>query len=604
MPYGSSDHLVDEQFSAGPRVGFAEAYTQGYDQQFRVDSPYSLEAEVERRWLTSLDNLEKTTGERVDLQGGLGAYQYYARSILGQDQTFFAKDFTGEVAPDVLESIASFKRVNDQIKQLGRPDIQSFEDVLQDAMKMQQRIDTKSSEMYERGGVASMIGQFIGAVGGSFSRRDPVLLGTLGLGGVGRTAAMRVATEMGVAGGLTAVTEVGAVAPNRELAGLPEYSLPFQVAASVLGAGLIRGGLEGLGASLGRRAAGRAEEPRIALDFEDAQLRSMFEANQRLPEARAGAAILDEVQFVERNNPLGGGEASEARFLAELQDVQRVMGGEASTAIARVLPPLPEEYIARAADFQIVREQSPQVWAKFEEAQAAVRAIDEETTAINTRLETTTLADAVRLVDSTVADELDNLARVVNDLNLPEPVRAAADIRGQALVTRVGEEQIAKALNDAEIAPRKRVQTLRASRKATNKRLREATRTVEAERTTILKRQEILRGLQQKEAIDLLGNSMGGRVFMPPELNHNVVRTRVAEIARAADEAEPRVEAITRAVEDENGMIDIGGPLVAADFRVPIEQPNGTIREMSIREVYKEFADDAALVEAVKVCAI
>jgi hypothetical protein len=603
MPFSGSSHLIGLEPSTGPRVGFFEAIEQGYEQQYRVDSPYSLEAEIQERWEQSLLSLERETGEAINLEGGLGAYQYYARSVLGQDQTFFAKSLDGEVAPATLQSIASFQRANDRIKQLGRPDVKSFEQVLQEAMAAQQRVEARTADVSERGGVAAMIGQFIGAVGGTFSERDPVSLATLGIGGFGRTAAMRIATEAGIAGGFAGATELGAVQPSRELAGLPERSAVFDIAAAAVGAGAIRGGLEGLSALAGR--FGREARPAIALDFDDAQLRSMFEANQQMPAARAGESILDEVQALERANPYGDGAAAEARFLAELADVQKAMGGEVSTAIARVLPPLPEEYIAKQADFQIVKEQSPAVWTRFEEAQAAVRSIDERATEISEALEATTLPDAVRLVDPEAADELDNLARVVNDESLPEPVREAADIRAQSIITRVDEERIAKALNDREIAPRKEIQRLRASRKAANKRLRVATREVEAERTKILRNQEIIRGLQQRESVDLLGNSMGGRPFLMPELNHERVKVHLKQIDDVVEQADDRALAATKAEFDEDGTVDIGlRERVAADFVVPIEQADGSVREMSVKEIFDEFAEDEALEEAVKACAI
>lgn len=597
MPYFGSNHLVDEEFSAGPRVGFFEAVSQGYEQQYRVDSPYSLEAEIEDRWEQSLLELERMTGQATNLPGGLGAYQYYARSVLGQDQTFFAKSFDGEVAPDVQQQIASFAKVNEQIKQLKNPNIRSFEEVLDEALKAQRAVEARTADVSERGDITSTIGQFIGAVGGSFSTRDPVNLATLGIGGFGRSVAMRIATEMGIAGSLTAATDIGAVSANRELAGLPERDILFDVAAAAVGAGVIRGGFEGL-SKLAERFTARAPEG-IAFDFDDGQLRQMF-AVADTPNTRAGDLILDDVQALERANPYGEGPAAEARFFAELQDVQRVLGGAPETAIARVLPPLPEEYISKQADFQLVRDQAPEVYARFTEAQAAVRAIDEEIEGINAALSATTLPDAVRLVDEQAAATLDELSAVVNDLTLPEPVRQAADLRAQNIITAVGEERIAKALNDAEIAPRKQVQRLRASRRSANRKLRDATRAVEVKRDEIRARQAFFENLQQRQSVDILGNAMNGRSFVGPSLRHENVGRLVDEVVERVERA-PEADVARIAIEpDENGLVDIGlSARVPADFRVPTDDG-----EFSIADILADLRDDKALEEAVKACAI
>jgi hypothetical protein len=486
------------------------------------------------------------------------------------------------------------QRADTRIKELADPELQSFGDIVREVVAMQQGVEAATNDQADRGGFGTDVGQFIGAIGGAFTTRDPVSLFSLPIGGGGRTVAMKIATEMGI--GAAAATAVSPqVQANREVAGLPRRSVLADIAVGAVGAGVVRGIAEGVGAGLGRIGQA-ADEP--IMDLADDELATAFADNPQSPRARAGEAILNDVQAIERANPYGVGDAANARFMAELQQVAAAVSGTPSTAIARVLPPVPFDSIKKAADFEIVREQAPQVYAKLETAQAAVRALDEEATNITTAIENVTLPDAVRLVDADAGTRLDDLARIVNDEATPEPVRAAADLEAQAIVTRIGQEKIARALDVAEIAPRKRLQRIRAERRSANRRYRAAYKEVEAEAATIERFQAAVKARQQGNAVDLLGNEMGGLPFVGPLLRYDVVEARVMEINRVNEVlADP--ETVRMTLDEETGMVDIGGRLVPADFVVPFDDG-----DLSIRAIMDDFAEDSKLEEAVRSCAL
>lgn len=613
MGYFDDGHLVDEQLSVGVgTLGFFEGLTQGartgYQQQYRVDSALGLEEEIRERWQRSLQRLQQTTGETFDANVGTKALFDYVKISRGEqpEMTAFERFFgSREVYDKQLETVRS---ADERIKALGDPNIKSFAQVFEEAVSLQEEIEQQSAAVAERGGAGAFLGTLGGAIAGSFTYRDPLNITTLTAGGFGRSAAMRIATEIGIASGITGLTEVTQVQPARELAGLQDRSALLTIGAAGLGAGLFRGLFEGGAVAL--RRLERAE-PQIGFDFSDAQLRSMFEANQQSPRARAGEAILDEVQALERANPYGSGPTAEARFLAELNEVQKLMGGAPETAIARVLPPpLPFEAVEKQVDFKLVQEQAPAIYARLEQAQRGLEAVDRQIADINTRLENTSLIDAVELVDPNAAVRLDDLQRIVNDPARPEVERAAADLAGQAIINRVGVEKISKALNEAEIKPRKDLQALRGSRKAANKRYRAAYREVEAELAAIKQRQALVENLQQRQSVDLLGNSIGGRAFLVPELRHEVVAARVADIKQGDELLDERATALItpRKPEEgekavglvEDGLADIGLPeKVDANFRVPFEDG-----EMTVAGALRDLQDDAALVDAIKVCTL
>lgn len=379
-------HVTDVglQGSAGPSVGVWDMVQQGFRQQYRVDSAFALDQELSNRWLESLRaaGISNTpTGASPYIMRDFarfvrdGSVPNQGRLVLSQDPETMGEarlEGLGRPSPEFEE----MRRANEAIRQLNNPQIRTFEQILEEVSAMQRGVEEETASMSERSGWGGVVGELLGAIGGSFTLRDPLNVITAPIG-AGRTIAMRIATDMAVAGGVTAVTEFGDVAPNRALAGLPERNPLFNIAAATIGAGVIRGGIEGIGYGVRRAREGIAGEE-IDFDLRDTQLQQMFGDVADRPTARAAASLLDDTIFIERNNPYGEGQAANVRFLAELQAVQRSMNGEPMTAVARVLPPVPFEYIQKAADFEIVREQAPLVYARMETLQARVRAVEEQ----------------------------------------------------------------------------------------------------------------------------------------------------------------------------------------------------------------------------------
>lgn len=520
--------------SAGRSVGFFDMVSQGFQQQFRVDSARALDDELRNRWLTSLRAAQIQDRETTD---PYDPYAYRAFAQFTSGQPIDAPDANRPVFGDYDPTgrIRGMIEANEAIKKLNNPEIKSFEQILEEVAQMQKEVEGETASMSERAGALGVVGELLGAIGGSFTTRDPINIITAPLG-AGRTVATRIASEMGLAAAITGFTEISEVAPARELVGLPERNPLFNIAAATLGAGAIRGGIEGLGYGV-RRLRARAE-PEIDFDLRDTQLEQMFVERSQSPSARAGLSILDDAKFVERNNPYGEGRAAQVRFLEELRQVQEVMGGAPQTAVARTLPPIPFEYIQKEADFALVKEQRPFVYAKMEAAQAKVadftRQIDEASS------RSLDLIGAVRLVDEETADQLQQLSVQVNDLTLPEPARAAADIEGQAIVNRVGVEKINRAVAAADSNLKYEVRNLRASRRAANREYRQAYREVEAEAQAIRTRQAAVEAAQQNQAVNIFATASTGRLFTAGMLQYDFVEARSQAINEFSETLDDR----------------------------------------------------------------
>lgn len=392
MSFFDDSHVTDVglQGSLGPSVGLDQMVAQSFRQQFRVDSARALDDELRNRWLESLRAAQITDqitvapdplgrNPRIDPDDPW-AYRAFAQHVSGQPVDTFDpnRPLRGY---DPTARIKGMIDANEKIKALNNPNIKSFEQILEEVAAMQQETEEETASMYERTGRGGFVASLLGSIAGSFTTRDPLNIITAPVG-AGRTVFTRIASEMGLAAAVVGYTETAEVAPARQIAGLPERDPLYNIAAATIGAGAIRGGFEGIGYGISRLRT----EP-IDFDLRDSQLRQMFEANADKPSARAGVSILDDVKLIERNNPYGEGYQANSRFLAELQAVQRAMNGEPMTAVARVLPPIPYESLKKAADFEIVREQSPQIYAKMEAAQARVHDIKERLSGVNSFIE-------------------------------------------------------------------------------------------------------------------------------------------------------------------------------------------------------------------------
>lgn len=605
-----NSHVLDVglQGSVGPSVSPWEMLQQSFVQQRRVDSELALSSELSSRWTENLSRL-RALGQNFDTAILPRSYSRFAEYVREGTEVTEDDDYP------IRREFENLQRANEAIRQLNNPEIQTFEQILDEVSAMQREVEEETASMSERTDAWGQIAGMAGAIAGSFTMRDPLNLLTMGLG-FGRTVATRIAVDMGIAAGVVGATEYTAVQPNRRLAGLPERDPLFNIAAATLGAGIIRGGIEGIGAGV-RRLRGQPEE--IDFDLRDSQLQQMFEANQASPTARAGAQALDDITFVERNNPYGDGQAANARFMAELQQVQRLMGGEPMTAVARVLPPMPFEYIRKAADFEIVREQAPLLYARMEQAQARVEELTQQVNRLTER-EGPDLIETVRLVDNEAADQLQQLSVKVNDETVPEPARVAADIEAQAIVQRVGVERIMRAADTVDSKRWYEVRSLRASRRAANKEYRRTYRAVEAEVERIRAEQTRAEAAQQRQAVGIFADATQGRSFNWSALQHDYVEARVNGINEAVDTLDDRALAIVqrqmaRAAEDgpftteqaaeiadqalrDAGKIDIGlREPVDPDFRIATDDG-----DMSVADAMRDLQDDADLDDAMRNC--
>lgn len=554
--------------SAGPSVSIWDMVQQGFRQQYRVDSQRALDEELRTRWADSLRALG-AAGQRfnapVDPLMYRGFAQFVRDGTLVTTPTVEGSGYGARINYDAQQPHVEFeemRRANEAIRQLNNPDIRTFEQILEEVGEMQRGVEEQTASMSERAGTSGFFGELIGAIGGSFTTRDPLNIVTAPIG-AGRTVAARIASDMAVAAGVVTATEFGDVAPNRALAGLPERNPLLNIAAATIGAGVIRGAvIEPAGYAL-RRFRERPAVEDIDFDRRDRQLQQLFADNADRPSARAAASMLDDTIFIERNNPYGEGRAASERFMAELRSVQRSMNGEPMTAVARVLPPVPFEYIQKAADFEIVREQASTLNVRMEQAQARLEELTRQVEALvssnksqSAQAPNIPYETPARFVDQTTPVHVGDMAAPGFQLRLDAEnyrrmsvestgknwTRAEARIRD--LLEKADEQDVAASyisqplprrnqelLNQASREEYDQALTrLRELRREANTEYQAAYRAVEAEAARLHEAQTRAEAAQQREASNILSVVSEGRPFVGSLLRYDSVESLVERI--------------------------------------------------------------------------
>lgn len=639
MSFFSDAHVnqSSERGSTGPAVGFFDMVQQGFRQQYQVDSQFALDQELSDRWQESLRAL-RNSGQNFNSPSIPSIYRQYAQFVrdgtaptpidigaaAGIDENYARARF-GLVRPRTDAEFEEMRRANEAVRALNNPNIKTFEQILEEVFQMQRGVEEETASMHERGPTGTFFAELLGAAAGSFSLRDPLNIVTAPIG-IGRTVATRILGEMAIAAGVVTATELGDVAPNRVLAGLPERNPLFNIAAATVGAGVIRGGIEGIGAGV-RGVRGRLAGEDIDFDLRDAQMQQMFGENSTSPTARAASSLLDDTVFIERNNPYGEGRAASERFMAELQAVQRSMNGEPMTAVARVLPPVPFEYIQKAADFEIVREQAPLVYARMEEAQTRLADLRTGNTSFEPVQATNIKPDVnvIKFKRGEIEGELiwreGDTEAGVNIYGEGANTADIAQIRGmlgdvalqypQLKTLRGVRQSGARAAAPQTVRVELDRAPLSADRRAANVEYQKAYRAVEAEAVRFREQQRVAETAQQRESSNVLAAVSKDSPFVGPLLRYDNVQSLVERLNTINDALDEKaIAAFVRQAEGEapvreawlteDGRVDIGlREPVDPDFRIATDDG-----EMSVADIMRDLQDDADLVDAVRVCSI
>lgn len=626
------DHRQAVQPTAGPEKGFweglSENFSAAYDKQYEVDSVLAYEDNIRTEWEENRRRAEQRLGKQLPVsfttRNGSNISGYVFNNItnqaLGSDERSLADFFSRAGSANEVEArtaLTAVQEIDKQIQQLNDPSILTLAQIVKKYQGERDKINATVAEASTTSGIGGAIGGLAGGIAGSFSTRDPFNVLTIPLGGVGKTAVTRIAAEMGINAGVEYANQALSVQPTQAASGENVENALWPVIYAAAGAGLIQGGFEGFVKLRNKVNAGDFSGPDIELDFNDGMLRQMFERQEESPAARAGLHLLDQNDLINRANPYGDTEAGLQRFTGELEQITAMLSGKTDTAVARVLPGIPVRLEEFALDHSLVKAEQPELYARYESAQAKLEDIDVRIAETEGTIKTLTPADGIARLDPELG------ARVKDVENKLQNATTAYDIIKYSkeldeLLKDLDPEVIKKQFNDASIKPVKDLKSLRKARKNALKEHKEASRLIQEEikrvqDAALLKEvtenartlPEFLAATATKSAEEQANKRLA--IFYSPDKIQEVA-TAAKEVAeRIPDLAERIVDDYAEVIEGEapKDFIDVGnGHTLPKDFSIEVRLDDGSTKTLTADQIMKDLQADKELDEAVRICSL
>lgn len=608
----------------GGVTGAWENFDAVFEQTAKVDSSFGIETEVRRRWEQTVVDYERATGQAFQRNGvtqeltGTGEVTQLIEPWLppgstGAGKSFFAGDFGNLSSRTMRESVERVRQIDQAIKLANDPRYRSMDAILQEVLQEREQIRGTAADVSERAGVLGTLAGFAGGMAGSFTSADPFNVLTLGVGGFGRSAVMRIASEMGIGAATEGVNQLAFVRPTQEALGETTTPLAEQLAYAVVGSGAFQAGAEGLG-KLAQRFLSRAPtEPASDLfNLDDAQLRGMFENAAASPRARAAVMLLDEDDWVRANNPFGDSPAGMKRFTGELDEAARRLNGEPMTAIERV----PGQRVSfdldeLDLDLQIVRAERPAVWARYEEAKARVEELDGTIDELARKVDDVKLSAAVARIDEDSGRLIEGYEEALLKPGLTRKEQIDIARKVDQIVQSLGEANVERALADAGIDPKFELRSTRATRKAAKAEFREAQNAVNAELARVKAAQRVKELRLNSEAAKAVALTRAGRGSEDLAATHpEVVSAHVDTVTTLSPKVDD--DDFWDQLLKESGLFELpqvtGSKVMIGDMEFDLDtvvpDMNDPGKSVTLGKALEDIQEDARLVEAMRTCAI
>lgn len=616
-------------------VGWGEAFTSGFDYQRTNYSPLSLQVEVDNRWRANLELLSRLTGEEFSGPVTNNALTAYIQSV-GEGTE--PQSVMGHLSPQAQmtfdKDIAEMARANALIAELGRPEVKSFNEILQEVYSLQHDVEARQQEVSARSGIVGTVGGLAGQIAGSVNPfRDPVGTFSLPVGGFGRGLATKIATEMAIGAGAVAATNPE-IRTNRELAGLPDHGMLQDVLVGGLAAGLFAAGGHALGRQVDNFFARREQAK-----FDASLVNTVLDTNPQSPRARAGLSFLDDSLAFEYHNPYGNTPAGRQQFEDDVADIHGIMSGKTDAAVAKTLSPVEYTPANLILNTELVKERSPAVFEAVATTQQRVAEIDarinELSNVVNTApLSSTGLGELagiskamsdgyvdmlteqaglgkIRDKSGAVSSTLQVIKQVAErgipvDRNLVETIARSVDTIDSKGKTR---QAALKALVESTVAkppvPKQTLSSLRKERRSAVAAYTRARNAFDAEAARIQAERELMERVYSKAVPT--SDSAGTVSFDTNRLRPDVLEEWTVQVHQAAEQIDDVSKSVVdgMVVETEGGppMIDLGnGQKVASDF--VFDDPDGSGTQITAAELAAKLQDDEALLRAMTECAV
>jgi len=562
--------------SQGPSTGFSENFSAATDRQFRVDSMFGLQAELDERFAKNLEKAQTISGETFDVDNA--ALMPWVRTSLKQP-AFSTMDPWRPLAnkEQLLTNMQNFNGRLQKMKADGQP-VETLDDMLDAVVRMRQQTMGESDSVGSRASVSGYMGSLVGSAWGSLNFvRDPVLVGSMFAGGKpGQLLASRLLTEFGVNAGAETIQQFAGIRPTRELLGEEQRS-PWEdiIVAGVTGA-VLGEAPRAVGSTfrsaerqfLPNRA--RAREFRDTMELAlsqdmplrtptDAELLRGLETLKPTPVVRMAQHVLrQEIEDLKAQgyNPPLNTRVAQRQTMEEIADQIAVAAGRRSSTAVRGFLPQAADTNARMSDpiVSAARELQPVLYRQLDEAQVRLTEAEAGLTSLADAQANRRFADIVELIDP----ELGQRARIIEDEldgNIPRARRGQLEAELDRVVAEAGPEMLVRAESDSRIGPRREEQRLRKQKKLRAKEFKELRRIADQTEAKVLADVRLQGRLEaagkggtaEVSEVRALDNAEAARPAFTNALKERALGLRVQEPVRPKDgQTSPKPKGPTR----------------------------------------------------------
>lgn len=593
------DWQIDGPVSEGPNRSFADSFLQAYEEQVTGWGVLSVERGLEEAESEYLDDVFQQTGKRIEplFSSGITGNPFVNESAIGAARYYEGR---GELPKALRARNAEIEELRKQF-----PDIPAYESIWGATKQRAQAAEQRGVSFQRRGrNFGSRAGGFLGAVIGSVDpRTDPVNTLTLGLGGAGKTFASKVGQETAFAGLVEAVNQFTGVQENRSLLGLTygtEQALA-QIALTAAGAGIIRGGAEGVSAA-GQKLL-RSKE----LDISPADIP---EGQRLTPEQRA-QVIDTESRAQIREQSIYGDTPSAQRMFADemeahfnaLQEWLPSPSTKADLLASTAIPEIPTANVIRAApDFAlgstrnaeeldyIIRQADPQLGREFDRVNAD---IEEAEIRIAELEQTRPSKEAVTPKSQELTDIDARIEELERKLAAAERPQVQGRYRNQIKAAQAAREELAERafLEDPKVT------TVNRDIAAEKQKIDKATDRLNA--LNVRRDRLFQKPVRRLPTAQDFVAGMTGRQLSPESTRRfDNVEEIDALFTSVEKETVARFEAARRQL-DETGELDIAGVKVSKDATILTEDG-----EMTVDAIFRDLSEDDELMKAAVACKV
>ena len=586
----------------------------GSFQSQQNNNPFSYANAVRDEWGKSLTLLAGQSGapslgqiSSPDIDNGLHAV---TGTSIPWYSSAYGLDGVSDPNPQMTQKIV---QANNYIKALKNSKIKSLEEVVAKVKADRQLSIQNENIARNEGGLDSTVGGFIGGFAGYVD--NPINFATLGFGGFGKVAAMRIASEAGIIGGVNAINTAAFTNPQHTQAGEDSDSVGSAFLQGAEFGGFARGIGEAAHGILGRLLPREVEKPTINPQVDAVE--NIAKSLPENPQARAVNYAIDLRKAFDEAKPYPDGQNGDLQFIADMNEMTKNFP-KTETAIGNFGVPSPGPINAKA-----ILDVSPEELATIEsrpdllqslktdyvgakDLRANINNLDDVN---NTRL--SHILRDVNPEDAAIARKAEGTLGPASDQGL-EPsgskelraVKILAGLKKKYLPDSITGEELNG--TDLSMTRDEAAGLLQQGIDIKQKNINETWGQIQDFKKQYGQEQIARRWLDAIRAQDAAGkvDDVNGSML---KIDPNVPARDALEVSKKVVSDLP--DAMDRKLDDalasEGNTIDLGnGRKLPADLMIPNMDSRGNIKMVRAADVLKDLENDRALVEAVGSCSI